>query len=398
MLLRIEPDNAQQTFGGAFSKNFRQVYNVPAKQTFGGKYLPYGLRGDLYDVFPQFLEYLIKNSGTLLKTITRKAKFLYGNGFEDVEFGDGIVNSKNETANELLWQTCFQQVAYENASWWIGYNGIGKIAEVQAMRYAKVRIGEPTEQDEILYYAYTHQYDKYYTKKHNLVQYFHAFNPSPLVVMNQIKQAGGIIRNKNGGLTNCHKGQILYFWNSDAFSDFYTFPTWASVMQDAENEAIIASAKKDDIEDRFKPQVNITKFGTNDPTEEQRARDEATYGQTVGTGGSRFMLDYAINQESKPAIDVIETPDLSRAYEYAEKSIQRNIESVFGIPQELLSFSDKTDFLGDSEKIKRLLDLFQKTELNPIQTRISRKFEEVFQHFPNTNKTGNYKIQNLSII
>ena len=36
---------------------------------------------------------------------------------------------------------------------------------------------------------------------------------------------------------------------------------------------------------------------------------------------------------------------------------------MFGIPRDLVAFSEGSDFLGDSEKIKRLFDFMQKTEL-----------------------------------
>jgi len=392
-MLRLD---SSQVKTRSFIQNFQQIYGVSATGS-GGRYLPYGIAGDIYDLFPQFLLYNAKKSGNLMQSIKRKAKFVYGAGFMS-DFKNFVVNLDGQKANDLLLKTCLDIVAFENCAWHVNYNALGQICEIRKLPFEKIRAGEPDDNGNVNYYCILHKWDKYYTKRGNQsIEYYHAFNPNPEIVRAQIASSGGV-KMGDKGLSMAYKGQILYFENGDLFGEYYTYPTYAPVLQDAENESNIAISKRDDIGDRFKPTVIITKFGTNEPTFEQRERDVSAYSGTVGIDGSRFVLEYAINPESAPAVNSIQQQDLSRSYEYAEKSIKTNIQSMFGIPQELFSFSDKTDFLGDSEKIQKLLDLFQKTELLPIQQRISDIFQSVFAHWRTPILEKEFKIQNLSII
>jgi hypothetical protein len=70
---------------------------------------------------------------------------------------------------------------------------------------------------------------------------------------------------------------------------------------------------------------------------------------------------------------------------------------MFGIPKDLLAFSEGSDFLGDSEKIARLFDFMQKTELNPIQNKITENFAKVFANWRRPLQDV-FKIKQIQII
>lgn len=381
------------------ANNFKLIYGRTPLTSGRARYLPFGIVGEVYDLFPQYILYVVKNSKSLMKAINKKAMFLYGAGFENEDVGKTVVNSKGQTMNGLLKETCLDFAMFQNCSWHTSFNGLAQINEVKKLPFENVRICEPTLEGEVKNYAYLHKWEKYATKQNRatyVAQEFDAFNPDSETVKFQIKRDGGVYI-ENGKLCMDYKGQILYFELGDSFGEYYTTPVYLPTLQDAENEFLLSVSKKSDIEDGFKSKVFITKFGNANPDQATRDRDAQAYQNSVGVQGSSLVLEYAQDEQSKSSIDVVQTPDLAKNYEYAETSISDNILSMFGIPRDLLAFSEGSDFLGDSEKIKRLFDFMQKTELNPIQEKISTTFKKVFENW-RMPIHDDFKIKQISIV
>jgi hypothetical protein len=353
-----------------------------------GVYLPYGF-GELWDVFPQFLIYLTKTSGSLRTAIQIKSTLLFGNGFKDKALANLVVNKKGETANDLLRMVCKEFVTFNGFSIHSNFNGLGKVCSLKILPFENLRQSQPAENSND-YLVLINAYDKYQTRPQKpTTQVFDFFSTDVS------ENAKKVLCSKLNDTESDYNGQILYFYIKDVGTDYYPFPAYASVLEDCENESLIKTSKKRDIQLGFKSKIIITKFGTNNPTELQMAEDEAIFRQMIGENGSQAALLYAQNQESKPAIDVISNQDLSKIYEYAETTTQRNIFRTFGIPEEFYSFMGKSDFMGDSEKMKRLLDYVQKTQLIPMQNEIKARFEKIFSIWKEPHNFS-FEIENLT--
>jgi hypothetical protein len=414
-----------------FVKSFQKIYGVGAISLKSGKYLPYGF-GELYDSFPQFLVYCAKNSGTLFNAINKKATLLKGAGFEhdyliekeceslaiqakefknqgndydaqvifdkiktlkSTKIGSKVINSKKETLNDLLEKICIDLVQFEGLGLHFNYNLFGQICEINHIDFEKVRQGEQP-----YYVAVLHRFDKYRSKKsETLIEYFDAYNPNSEVIRKQINR-DGLVKNENGKIEMNFKGQVYYYFLSRSGARQYPYPVYGPVLQDAENEFQISVSKKSDIIERFKAQVIITKYGNANPDDLTRENDEAIFQNFSGPDGGRVLLQYADNPQSKPDATVLTTPDMSASYQYAENSIKTNIRTAFDLPEEFYSFTGKSDFLGDSDKLGKLLDFVQKTVLIPTQQKISEMLEEIFSHYKDDiNPSKNFRIQNLGV-
>jgi hypothetical protein len=378
-------------------KNFEFTKGVNATSQGKGRYLPYGF-GEVWDAFPQFLIYLSKMSGSLRTAINKKSMLLFGNGFADKALANTIVNEKGETANDLLKRACKDLIMFYGFNLHCNFNAFGRVTTIKILPFENLRQCEPDKNGDISELVLVNRYDKYVTNpQKEITETYDLFTTDTKEILSKLN----LQRNEDGHLCTDYKGQILYFYYKEAGSEYYPFPPYASVLQDCENEGIIKNSKKNDIQERFRPQVIITKFGTSNPTEEQMKQDEAIYKQMMGENGSGAVLLYASNPESKPDINSISLQDLSKSYEYAEKSLQTNIFRTFDIPEEFYSFMGKSDFLGDSNKFKVLLDFVQKTILIPMQQDLSRQFKKMFSIASFEGKTfenTDFTIENLQVI
>jgi hypothetical protein len=391
---KTEPEDKSRVLN-----NFKLVYGVTPLTSGRARYLPFGVAGEVRDLFPQYLQFVVKNSKSLLKAINKKGTFLFGAGFEDEALGKIVINKKGQKLNDLLLRTCIDIAMYNNFAWHITYNARAQVTSIDKLGFEKVRICEPDEDGEIRKLAYLHQYNKFSTRASRVTYVadeYDIFDADSETVKNQIRRDGGVYVSDNE-LVMDYKGQILYFQFGDSFGEYYTSPCYLPTLQDAENEYLLSVSKKSDIESGFKSKVILTKIGNANPDEATRQRDAENYQNSVGVEGSSMFLEYAQDVQSKTQVDVIQTPDLAKSYQYAEESISKNIESMFGIPKDLISHSEGSDFLGDSEKIRRLFDFLQKTELNPVQQSISETFAKVFANW-RTPIQSEFKIKQIQIL
>ena len=367
--------------------NFRKIFHIPAIHQFKSPYFPYGLDG-LLDVFPMYITYLAKTSGTLMNCIIKKSTFLVGNGFDD-NFEKQVINQKGETIAKLLKLSARDVIQYGGFAWLISYNAFGEVCEVNKLPFELVRVKEtetpysnPTE------YALL-PYEKYRTRKGNYnAEFFKVFNP------NDVEK--GICKETGKPLA---KSQILYCpIDLMPGNDFYPFPCYLGVMQDIESEINLSIVRNIAISEGFKGQTVVTIYGTNAPSNEQKERDLANYKNVTGVTGKNTIINWALSQDSKPTIESVPIVDLSRTWEVSEKMVQTKIMKSFDTPEEFFSFTGKSDFLGDADKMTKLLEFYQKTALNDYQKQISIEFEKVFKHWYNKAiLPSEFKIENLSL-
>lgn len=377
-----------------FNTKFNFPRNVSPTTQGGGSYLPYGF-GDLFDCFPQYLIYLSKISGSLKTAINKKSMLLFGNGFENETLGNIRVNSAGETMDDILKQACKSVVQFGGVAFKTIYNVFAEVTEVYVCAFENLRQSQPNNKNEVEHILSINNYEKYVTApRKNIVDVYDIFCDDKEKNLRKIWAYADV----NNVESFDYPGQIHYFYYKEAGSEFYPFPAYASVMQDCENEGIIKNSKKNDIAQRFRPSTIITKYGNANPTEEEKRNDNYIFTQLMGEGGAGAVLLYAQNAESKPSVDVVNNTDLSKSYEYAEKSAQTNIFRTFNIDEVFYSFTGKSDFLGDSDKMRKILDFTQKTELIPIQQDITRQMKRIFNNSKIDFSQFDFKIKNLSVI
>lgn len=172
---------------------------------------------DQDNLYPQRCEEAVKRSYTLKSVLDSVADFLAGDGFEDPTIGKLIVNDsglEGETLNKILRKVCKVYSRWETIALHIGYDMNYRMSSITQIPFENVRFPIGDESGRFDYYWYSTNWEaapnKERKNKPEILAY-HAFNPDPLVVEEQINEAEGIEN---------YRGQILFLTPDD-----FQYPT-----------------------------------------------------------------------------------------------------------------------------------------------------------------------------
>ena len=338
-----------------------------------GNYLPFGFD----NLYPQRLIALVSESGTATQAINLKAKFIEGNGFADPKFQKAVVSQKTGgKADALLRRIAKDLSMFEGFALHIQYNIHGLITSVSHVPFEKCRRERPDSTDgKIKQIAVVNRLDLLYQRnwglKYSKTEFYDIFNPDPEQVQKDIIAAGGILN---------YKGQIYYFFHDRPGSRYYPTPVYDSVLDDIETEASIKRSKKGDTKRGFSAQVAVTLYGDSNPSVEKRNEDADRFRDFVGDNGSRILLEYAANRDSKPDYDALQAPLADKLYQYTESSSQQNIRDMFQIPT-ILYGKDISGKLGTSGEFQEAIEYVCKWVVNTDQRAISEAFQNIFSNY-----------------
>lgn len=358
-------------------------------------YIPYFPSSDFYDLYPQRVADIAQLSSTLEAGILTKAKFIQGQGFEDESLNGLKIDKEGTTLVKLLSQLSEAFVRFGGFSMHLGLNGLLRHNTIKYAPFEIARLAQPkNDSDKIdsifLKYYYKQRFgeNNRYTEKKYTAEY-PRFTTDQKKIKAQIGQYG------NGDLRH-FPGQIYWFGTPRSGNYYYPYPCYNSVLQDAITEANLKLSKKYDIEDRFKGQLVIFKpTASAGVTQEQREQDKRDYSQFVAPDGSRVHIEYIPNIESKPDYVQLQPYELSKNYQYAEESVQKNIRQSFGIPDILYGFPTKGK-LGTTNEIKEAIQFTYTFVVDAEQRIIENALKEILANFHIKVNFSGLKIKDLT--
>lgn len=357
-------------------------------------YIPYFPSSDFYDLYPQRVADIAQLSSTLEAGILTKAKFIQGQGFEDESLNDLKIDKEGTTLVKLLSQLSEAFVRFGGFSMHLGVNGLLRYNNIKYAPFEIARLAQPKGTDKIdsifLKYYYKQRFGESNrsTEKKYIVE-FPKFTTNKNEIKSQLVQYG------NGKLRD-FPGQIYWFGTPRSGNYYYPYPCYNSVLQDAITEANLKLSKKYDIEDRFKGQLVIFKpIGNGGISQEQRDQDKRDYSQFVAPDGSRVHIEYIPNTESKPEYVQLQPYELSKNYQYAEESVQKNIRQSFGIPDILYGFPTAGK-LGTQNEIKEAIQFTYTFVVDAEQRIIENALKEVLGNFHIKVNLDGLKIKDLT--
>lgn len=346
---------------------------------------------DLDNNYPQRVRDIADNSGMATTCIKLYHSFLYGKGFQNVEFAKAKINRHRLTPDKLLLLNSENYSYNGGFAVHVNYNALYEKSEVNFHPFQTIRF---TNQD-------SKQYGKYAVYKDwgernidaNKVNYINKYNPDPNIISNEVDAAGGF---------NYYKGQIYYVSNR--------LLQYAKAVYDA----VLEDMQSDSKTKGFKYRAITNNFHASHILKTTKGESPDGDKDIIESGGRRrrdreqnAMVDslekFQGNDDAMNIMHVeLETPDqlfdlvkvdqqqADGLYQYTESSVRDNIRQSFLIPSILLmqqpgrlgatqEFIDATNYYNLITESERLL--------------FEEVYREVFSNFKDKiNKEEDYFI------
>ena len=307
---------------------------------------------DTNNDYPQRVVDIINSSGTATLCVNMMAKFIFGNGFKDVNLSNFVINKKGETVDDLLKKMSRSIAFFNGLSIHVGFNGLGEKTQLTPTDFQTVRFTneENKEQKNMFALHDDWQKEKVYPKfKKEDIVFLNKYNPNK--VQEQVEETAGetlIDKWRN------YKGQLFY-WTT--FGMQYPLCPCDSVLEDVQTDSKTKNFKYRNITTNFMAShlMQVPKFEGENAEETKKAFiDNLTSFQGDDDALQIFLIETE-GEESPIKLDKIEIQDVDKLYEYTEESVRNNIIRNFLIPPALLL--DTSDGFADG-KIKDATALY----------------------------------------
>ena len=309
------------------------------------------------DLYPSYLAELYDTVTTLGAVIDGCTDFVAG---DDVAFEgqkDMVLNSAGETAPEIVRQLAHNASVYGGFAIDVIRNKVGGIAEIYAVDLKYLR----TNKDNSVFW-----YSEKWTKSRPEPEILPAFMPNLQAEWASLTD----------GEKNFHASSILWVKLRDG--DVYPAPPYAAAVKACEIERCIDDYHLNNLDNGFAPSA-IINFNNGVPEDDEKKEIEKTFSEKFGGHYNAGRLMFAFNPDKENAVTV-EYPkveDFGARYDALAKRSRQAIftafranPNLFGIPTESLGFS--------SEEYESAFKLFNRTQIRPIQRKISDAFAKVY--------------------
>lgn len=309
------------------------------------------------DLYPSYLAELYDTVTTLGAVIDGCTDFVAG---DDVAFEgqkDRVLNSAGETAPEIVRQLAHNASVYGGFAIDVIRNKVGGIAEIYAVDLKYLR----TNKDNSVFW-----YSEKWTKSRPEPEILPAFMPNLQAEWASLTD----------GEKNFHASSILWVKLRDG--DVYPAPPYAAAVKACEIERCIDDYHLNNLDNGFAPSA-IINFNNGVPEDDEKKEIEKTFSEKFGGHYNAGRLMFAFNPDKENAVTV-EYPkveDFGARYDALAKRSRQAIftafranPNLFGIPTESLGFS--------SEEYESAFKLFNRTQIRPIQRKISDAFAKVY--------------------
>lgn len=372
-----------------FSTSFLSTLNI---QSYGND-----------NLYPQRMLDLILNSPTGGVCVERYQQFIEGNGYNDTDFSEYIVNRSGETVDDIHRLIAHDMAYYHGFALHVNYNMKCEIVELQFVPFQNCRLEEENDEGQVLLISVHPDWSGRKTRKGkkvsvdlNSVSKVHTFNPKKDVVMAQIIEAGGIEH---------YKGQI--FWFSMDGKNEYPRPIYDKVVTNLSTDEALDNVKYRNARNNFLlagmlcrkkgSQLGIDENG-NPIVSESNDRDFArSLDAFQGDMNCCTIMDVTVqSDEDLPEFKPVEGNNYDKKFTCTEESVTSRIYSAFGQEPWLCIRNGQLGFSG--QVIAEAYEYYN-SYVAPQRRAISRAVRSIFLHwFEVANKSSDYLIQPLVYI
>lgn len=336
-----------------------KIYDTPYQED---KFVPYGES----NTFPQRLLELIESTSLVETIIDKISKFILGQGYSIAGYSpETEVNSKGMTWDDLMKHIANDYVSFGAFAIQVRRNAIGEIKYLDYIPVERLRTNEENTK---------FWYKKNWTRYGNSNIVYNAFNGDP-------KQTNS----------------IFYFKSN--MRHVYGRGYWWSSLDDLSIMSAISDFDLSHVNNNFAPSA-VVSFVEGVPTEAEQAEVEKKVNKKFSgaKNASKAIFTFSDSAETAPKITLLNPTDLTAQYTALLDKVRENIFAAFAMNSNLLGLQMK-DGVFNSEQYDQIYNLFNKTQIEPMQKDIIRAmkklgFDLTFNAFEENAATGENETEN----
>lgn len=302
------------------------------------------------NAFPSLVEALISMSVTSKTCVDRVAKAIYGASFG--ESGNVIVNSKEQSLNEVLRIAAREYSKHNNCYLQIGYDANLDIKSIVVIPVTDVRIGKADDKGYSGKFIVYDNWDKSKGKKIQSSDFtvIDRYNPDKKVIDGQIRKSAGDAGKdaKIEDIITDYEGQILHIKKDSLYKYSLTdlFPAMSEALLESNSQTFRSKGAS-------KGFLGV-KLLVTPPSKDEDERKEfkKEINGVRGAENSNEVLWLEASQHSDDITKQILINDLTGSYddklfEYSDKQAEKDICKAFAVNIILIDPTDSGS-LGDS--------------------------------------------------
>lgn len=317
------------------------------------------------NMFPQQLLALTERTPLVSSIIDKITKYVYGEGVND-EYKDMIVDDKGTTFPDLVYGAINDYITFGAIALQVRRNVYGDIKKIDRLRVERIRTNE--DNDTLWYHKSWQKYAK------------------PNLVYEAFKGEGA----------RKQSDSILYYKNPSS-RHIYGFAAYWSSLDSVSTMQALGEYGLSAVNNCFTPSAIITlcegKPGPDEVKQVEKNLNEKFCGVK---NTAKLLVAFADSKETAPEITPFQSADLNAHFLTLKEMTENNIYAAFSIDPLLVGVRN-SDGVFASSAYQEAFDLFNRTEIVPIQQQIIKCFNKLgydieFKPFKidwSTNQTEN---------
>lgn len=334
------------------------------------------------NLYPQHLQDITGASGTTELCLNRYSKFIEGYGFDNEAFASYKVNRQGATGDELLHDVAEDVARFGGFALHVNYNVLCQVTEVSFVPFENCRLEESDAVGNVAHIVIHPDWKgkktragKRLTVDDKHISRINVFNPDPVVVTQEIINAGGIEH---------YNGQIL--WCSKDGVGVYPTPIYDACIVDISTDEGLGNIKNRNVRNNFLvacmliSKKGVPKVGKDGEyaDDEQMISDEDLLAFQGDENSSKIMNVTLENDEDAPQVIPFPTKNIDKEFSTTDASV---IERIYAQFHQELFYSIRIGKLGFSGDVMRDAFEYYAGEVTNEQRFIERGFERLFRHW-----------------
>lgn len=356
---------------------------------------------DYNNLYPQHARDVVSSSSTGKSCVERYSMFIEGNGLNNQELSDFVVNRSGEIMDDIHQHVSEDMAMHRGFALHINYNVFGDIVELQHEPFENCRL-EEEDDNGIVSNIIVHpdwrgkktRSGKSIKVNTETIETIPVFNPRKEVVLDQIQKAGGI---------EYYKGQIL--WVSMSGMNNYPTSKFDSVLTEMNTDDGLSNIKNRNVKNNFLPAgMLVTKRAQSSPdisdegsgtSQDEGYSEQLKQFQGDANAGKIMEIEVEFDEEV-PTFVPFATRNTDKEFTATDQSVVERIYTAFNQEVFYCIRSGKIGFSGDLVR-----DAWNDyaAQVTKEQRLISRAYKKIFAHWNPIDITSNmisdFSIQSL---
>lgn len=294
--------------------------------------------------YPEKIDEITKASGTAIKCLALRKKFLFGHGFPE-SISDTIINRKKQTLQRLLNEVIDDYNKFDGCGVHVNYNANFEIISLTHVPFEHMRIGMPNADtgasDKIMVHPdWARRFTAVRKFNKDDIHEIDIFNPNPDVIDRQVNEAGGWKE---------YRGQIYYYSGKGGIQ--YPEPFYASQLKNMRAEEALDTITLRNAAANFLPACVIADINNEDVSEEQVGETQQYIEDSLGDDNSMNMVVVSIkSKEEAPVKLELQGNNYDKAFTVSQEYVPDRIGKTFMQPKILLGEDVGSNFGADMMK------------------------------------------------